>query len=238
GERAGEAFVDEDGDRARAGGRVGRDDVLYARVGADVAERGRAPLELGDRAEAGLRERVGEPHARENSTSSSSRSTARPESTASRASSSPSRRLAACPAAATPPAALSRTAERWPSEPPPETTSRSAAAFAAGSPPRSSAGSQRSIPSSRGSSSYSRTRPSSTSQTRFGPQGESSSMPPAPCTTYARVAPSRTSAAASVRVSSGEYVPRTSARAPAGFVSGPSTLNTVRVASSRRTGAA
>ena len=36
------------------------------------------------------------------------------------------------------------------------------------------------------------------------PAGESSSMPPAPCTTYARVTSSWTSASASVRTSSGE----------------------------------
>ena len=57
-ERAGEALVDEHRDRARAGARVRRDDVLDARVRTDVAHRRRAPLELGDRAEPGLRERV------------------------------------------------------------------------------------------------------------------------------------------------------------------------------------
>src|SRR3954447_848993 len=202
-ERARERLVNEDGDGPRSARLVRRHDVLHPGAGADVAGRRRAPLELGDRAETGSGERVGEPHERENSTSSSSRAAAAPESIASRACATPSLRLSAWPAAAIPPAALRTTAERCPPSAPPS-TSRSAAAFARGSPPRSSSGRQRSMPSSSGSSSYSRTLPPSTSQTRFGPQGESSSIPPAPCTTYACVVSSWTSASASVRASSGE----------------------------------
>src|SRR5579864_4814951 len=236
-DRAGETRVDEHGDRVRAVACVKGDELLHTRVRADVAERGRAPLELGDGREPRLAQRVGESHACENSTSSWRRAAATPESIASRARTMPSRRFSAWPAAAIPPAALRTTAERWPPEVP-SRTARSPAALWAGSPPRSSEGSKRSMPRSAGSSSYSRTVPFSTSHTRFGPHGDSSSMPPAPWTTYARSAPSRTSASASVRVSAGEYTPSMRARAPAGFVSGPSTLNTVRVASSRRTGAA
>ena len=89
----------EIGGRARAlrtpaamRGRVG--------VGPEVAQRGRAALDLGDRAEAGRGEGVPKPHrARpfENAASSSSRAAAAPESIASRASSSPSRRSSARP---------------------------------------------------------------------------------------------------------------------------------------------
>ena len=107
----------------------------------------------------GAREAVGEPHERENSTSSSSRAAAAPESIASRAAAIPSlealrmarggdpagrveehgRAMAAVRAARAPPAGPRRSS--------------------AGSPPRSSSGSQRSMPSSSGSSSYSRTVP-------------------------------------------------------------------------------
>src|SRR5581483_4548811 len=202
-ERAAEPLVDEHGDRARVIRRVRRDDLLDPRIGPDVAHRRRPSLELRDRAQARPREGVGEPHERENSTSSSSRAAAAPESIDSRARTIPSRRFSAWPAAAMPPAALRTTAARCaPSAP--SSTARSAFALCAGSPPRSSAASWRSTPRSSGSSSYSRTLPFSTSHTRLGPAGDSSSVPPAPGTTDARVTPSRTSASASVRVSSGE----------------------------------
>ena len=45
--------------------------------------------------------------------------------------------------------------------------------------------------------------PSTTSQTRFGPTGDSSSIPPAPCTTNARRAPSRASTSAITGTSAG-----------------------------------
>ncbi len=48
------------------------------------------------------------------------------------------------------------------------------------------------------------TSPSTTSQTRFGPAGESSSIPKAPWTTKARRAPSCASTSAIVGTSSGE----------------------------------
>src|SRR5919204_192528 len=204
-ERAPEALVDEHGDRGRARirelcGQPGR-----IRVGTQVARRGRAPLHFRDRGETGCGKSVAEAaHQatrvwREKATSRSSRSAAAPESIVSRASSSPSRRSAACPAAAIAPAALRRTAFRrppsWPAN-----TSRIACAFSSGDPPRSSSTLHRGTPSSdSGSSSRSRTAPSTTSPTRFGPTGDSSSMPPAPCTTKARLAPSRASTSDSVR---------------------------------------
>ncbi len=60
------------------------------------------------------------PHVRENSTSSSSRAAAAPESSASRACSRPSRMSSASLTAAIPPAALRSTAERWPPSAPRE----------------------------------------------------------------------------------------------------------------------
>ena len=130
-ERAGERVVDEHRDGARSSGLVRGHDVLHPRAGTDVAGRGRAAFELGDRAEARGRECVRELHERENSTSSSSRAAAAPESIASRACARPSRMSSASLTAAIPPAALSSTAERWPPSAP-ASTSRRAAAFEAG----------------------------------------------------------------------------------------------------------
>ena len=62
---AAEALVDEDGDGGCARALVVGSERSGLGIRTDVAERGRAPLELGDRAEAGLGERVPKPH-REN----------------------------------------------------------------------------------------------------------------------------------------------------------------------------
>ena len=59
--RAAEALVDEHRDRRRSGGGVGGGDQGRVGVRAQVAGRRRAALDLGDRTEAGLRERVVEP---------------------------------------------------------------------------------------------------------------------------------------------------------------------------------
>ena len=59
---AAEALVDEDGDRGCAGRCVVVRDPGGVGVGADVAERGRAALDLGDRSEAGAGECVPKPH--------------------------------------------------------------------------------------------------------------------------------------------------------------------------------
>ena len=55
---AAEALVDEHGDRSRAGAGVGGGDHGRVGIGTQVAGRGRAALDLGDRAEAGPGERV------------------------------------------------------------------------------------------------------------------------------------------------------------------------------------
>ena len=87
--RAAEAFVDEHGERGGAGPLEPRRELSGIGVGAQVAGRRRAPLDLGDRREPRGGERVAEPHAatasRENATSCSSRSAAAPDSSASRA---------------------------------------------------------------------------------------------------------------------------------------------------------
>src|SRR6185503_11835492 len=63
-------------------------------------------------------------------------------------------------------------------------------------------------------------------------------QPPAPWATSACSVPSAASTCAIGSTSSGAYTPTTCRCAPAGFVSGPSTLNTVRTPSSRLTGPA
>ncbi len=120
---------------------------------------------------------------RENSTSSSRRAAAAPESIAACAYSMPSRRFSACPAAAMPPAALRTTAARWPPSAPFEDVAqrlrivRRVAAAQLGCV----AALDRRAPTGRA-----RTRAPIRSPPRrrgSGPAGESSSMPPAPCTT-------------------------------------------------------
>ena len=59
---AAEALVDEDGDRSGAGRRVLAREPRWVGVRPDVAERGRAPLDLRDRSEARAGERVTKPH--------------------------------------------------------------------------------------------------------------------------------------------------------------------------------
>ena len=63
---------------------------------------------------------------------------------------------------------------------------------------------------------------------------EISSSPSAPCTTNARFTPNSPRARAINSVKFASNTPTTCAEAPAGFVSGPSKLNTVRMRSSRR----
>ncbi len=64
-----------------------------------------------------------------------------------------------------------------------------------------------------------------------------SSMPSSPWTTSARSQPSQESTCAIGSTLAREKTPSTCRRAPAGLVSGPSRLNTVRTPSARRTGA-
>ncbi len=68
----------------------------------------------------------------------------------------------------------------------------------------------------------------------LSPVFEISSSPSAPWTTKARIVPSSASARASSSVSAAAYTPITWALAPAGLVSGPSMLKTVRTPISRR----
>ena len=190
---AAEPLVDEHRHRAGTGGLVGGCDPRHVAVRANVARRRRAPLELRDRAEARARERVRESHAAaprvRSATSWASRSAAAPE----------SRALAS----AEPLGQILRVTRRRDRAGGVQEHRRAAAAVgrrrrSARSPRRSRPACRRAARSGRsegcrassGSISRSCTAPSTTSQTRFGPAGESSSMPPAPCTTKARCAPS------------------------------------------------
>ena len=175
-------------------------------VGPGVARGGRAPLDLGDRGQARAGERVAEPHAatsaRENAISSSSRSSGRA-------------RVDGLPGERRAPRAGPRRVRTRRSRPPRSAGSRRARRRSRPRRPRGSGrvllgraarelgGVAAGTPSSTGSISRSRTSPPTTSQTRFGPAGESSSIPPAPWTTNARRAPSFASTAAIVRTSPG-----------------------------------
>ena len=144
--RACEAFVDEDRDGSRPCALV-----RSARGAAGSASGRRSPAD-GERRltsaippRPGVLKRVSETShqsdcRRENATSSSRRSPARPLSMASAASSIPSRRSAAWPAAAIAPAALSTTASRL-GPGAPARISCAACAFSPGVPPTSSSGS-------------------------------------------------------------------------------------------------
>ena len=111
---AAEALVDEHGDGGGARALVGRGELGRIRVRADVAERGRAALDLGDRGRArASRERVPKPHGRTSRAPRAGRRRRRSRPPCA-ASSSPSRRSSARPAAAIAPAALSRIASRAP----------------------------------------------------------------------------------------------------------------------------
>ena len=237
---AAEPLVDEHRHRARAGLFVCAGDGCDVAAGAQVAGRRRASLELGDRAERAAASASANltPGPLENATSCSSRSAAAPESSASRASSRPSRRSAAWPPAAIAPAAFSRIADRRPPFPPRNTSRIALRVLRRRAAAELRRGAARDAEVERVDLAPAHGRRRRPRTTRFGPAGESSSMPPAPCTTNARRAPSCASTSAITGTSSGEYTPTTWARAPAGFVSGPSTLKTVRAASSRRTGAA
>src|SRR5690606_35096690 len=93
------------------------------------------------------------------------------------------------------------------------------------------------MPKSSGWISYSRTWPSRSSPTRVPAPSEISSMPSRPQTTSARSAPSSCSTRTWMPTRSGWNTPIRIAGAPAGLVSGPRMLNSVRTPISRRTGA-
>src|SRR5271166_1698799 len=141
----------------------------------------------------------------------------------------------ACPAATSAAAALSSTTSRR-QERSPSRIARMMAAFCRASPPAISSSGARCRPKSSGATSYTRTAPLRTSATLLGPEIVISSSPSRPWTTSARRKPSSLNASASFSTRSAEYTPTTCADAWAGFVSGPSKLNTVRNLSSRRAG--
>src|SRR5439155_16115077 len=182
-DRTPEPLVDKDRNRAGACGRELGCELARVGIRPHVTRRRRAAFDLRDRAKTGCGKSVTEAaHCVTasplcvNAISSSNRAAAAPESTARRASSSPSRRSSACPPAAIAPAALSRIALRRPPFSPAK-TARIAAALSCGEPPRSSPRSQRSSPNSSGSMLRARTPPFTTSQTKLGPAGDSSSIP-------------------------------------------------------------
>ena len=112
------------------------------------------------------------------------------------------------------------------------------AAFSAAVPPRMDSSGARATPNSSGVNVKRRTAPPWTSATSVSPASEISSRPPAPCTTKARSTPSSASVAATRSITSAEKTPSTCDCAPAGFVSGPRRLNTVRTPICLRAGAA
>ena len=190
--------------------RVGGGDARRVGVGAEVARRRRAALDLRDRrrgracASASAKRPI-RATPREKSTSSSSRVAASPESSARRATPSPSREVVGVPGRGD----RSRGVEQ-------DRVALRAAHVAgedradlAGVLLRAAARERRRVATARsraprGRCTRSRTSPSTTSETRFGPHGESSSIPPKPCTTNARRVPSWASASAIVRTRAGE----------------------------------
>ena len=173
-------------------------------VRSEVAGRRRAPLDLGDRAEAGRASASRTPILpREHDQLVQSRcSRARVDRFAGELEALAE--VLGVAGSGDSPAALRSTADRWPPSAPAKTSRRAARSSQghrrAARPRRSAAN-----PSSSGSSSYSRDAARPRPRRRgSGPHGESSSIPSAPCTTYARARPSWTSASAIVRTSSGE----------------------------------
>ncbi len=164
---------------------------------------------------------------RVNSTSPANFSRAAPESIAARANRAPSAKFSATPAATSAAAAfITTTSRRAPLSP--SKIPRIVAAFSAGDPPRIASSGASSTSKSSGTTVYRVTNPRSTSAIIVSPHSEISSSPPAPCTTSARSTPSSASASATRSIASAEKTPITCDCAPAGFVSGPSKLKTVR----------
>src|SRR6266436_1521138 len=111
-------------------------------------------------------------------------------------------------------------------------------AFSCGVPPLRVSSGARETPKSSGATMNRRTLPLKTSAICVSPESEISSRLPAPCTTNARDVPSSASAAATVSITSAEKTPSTCASAPAGLVSGPRRLKTVRFTICSRAGMA
>jgi thiosulfate dehydrogenase len=158
------------------------------------------------------------------------------ESIACAAASTPDRKASASPLTSSTAAAFSRTiSRRGPGSP--AKIPRRIAAFSS-APPPCRASCEVVSPASSGRIVYCLTSVPFTSATMLSSESESSSSPPAPCTTRACcMCPLRASASAISGTACAEYTPITCRRAPAGFPMGPSRLNTVRNGNARRTGA-
>jgi len=115
----------------------------------------------------------------------------------------------------------------------PSTIPRRSAAFSSGVPPETASIGARSRPRSSGAIVNSRTSSPSTSAATVSSWIPISSIP-APWTTKACSTGMCASDRAIVPTRSGSYTPSTCASAPAGLVSGPSTLKIVRIPSSLR----
>ena len=113
-----------------------------------------------------------------------------------------------------------------------------AAAFSSAVPPRMASGEARERPASSGAIVYDWMASSFSSHTCVGAAMETSSMPSSPCTTSAWREPSRCSTCAIFSPSAPSATPSTCRCAPAGLVSGPRMLNTVRIPISLRGGPA
>src|SRR5437870_2657481 len=191
------------------------------------------PLVGDDRVEHGHQAAPASAWRRVNATTPSSTRAAAPESIDAAASPTPSCRSRAMPAPPTAAAALRQPTSRAGPGAPPSTVPSSAAASAV-DPTRSAASGAGASPAPAAVTVPSRTRPSATSATTVSPSSAISSRPPVPCTTQARSASRRTSASATGSTQRRSKTPNTRGRTPAGLVSGPSTLKSVRTPSSRR----
>src|SRR5690606_20604609 len=169
-------------------------------------------------------------------TKASMRARAAPEAMAARACSTPAAMEPATPATYSAAPALSATIR--PGRPPASEIASSTMAFEASGPStRRLRLADIGMPKSSGWISYSRTAPSRSSPTSVPAPSETSSMPSRPHTTSARCAPSSCSTRTWMPTRPGWNTPMRMAGAPAGLVSGPRMLNSVRTPISRRTGA-
>jgi len=174
---------------------------------------------------------------REYAAKASTRRHAAPLSIERAAISAPSAQLAATPAATKPADVLAITISRAAPGAPPS-TALAISRLRAASPPLSCPAVATGTPKSPGSKVRRSTAPLAISNTSVGPVVVISSRPSEPCTTKPRRSPSAASAPASNSAVWASGAPTSWASAPAGLVSGPSRLNTVRSFKSARTGCA
>ena len=142
--------------------------------------------------------------------------------------------LLSTPAATKAAAALNTTASLWgPGRP--ARTPRKTPAFSRASPPRSASRGDLESPTSSGDTLSSVILPWRSTATTLGPERESSSTPPWPCTTTAPWTPRAERASAMGRTKGAPKTPTSWCVAPAGFARGPRTLKMVRTPRDRRT---